>query len=85
MHESSVCVFQTSSTIVDGASSCSTDGRFEDGPWVYQAVAPVLSTDGNWAVLGSWLVDGKPCGLGIRESRTRVIRNLDRFVPHLFS
>jgi glutathionylspermidine synthase len=72
-------------TIVDGASSCSTDGRFEDGPWVCQSVAPVLCTGGNWAVLGSWLVDGEPCGPGIRESRTRVIRNLDRFVPHLFS
>jgi glutathionylspermidine synthase len=29
-------------------------------------------------------VDGEPCGLGVREARTPIIRNTDRFVPHLF-
>ena len=71
-------------SIVNGSGSFETDGRFADGPWVYQGLAPVRYVDGNYAVLGSWLIDGEPAGLGIRESRDPVIRNTDRFVPHLF-
>lgn len=71
-------------SIVNGRDGCTTDGRYPDGPWVYQGLAPVRSVDGNWAVLGSWLVDGEPCGLGMREANQPVIRNTDRFVPHLF-
>ena len=70
--------------LVDGDTSMETGGRFGNGPWVYQAAAPVPCVDGNWAVLGAWLVDGEPCGMGIREARTPILRNTDRFVPHLF-
>jgi glutathionylspermidine synthase len=70
--------------LVNGAQSVETGGGYGDGPWVYQRLAPVAHADGNWAVLGVWLVDGEPCGMGIREARTPVIRNTDRFVPHFF-
>ena len=70
-------------SIVNGARSFATDGRFADGPWAYQGLAPVRCVDGNYAVLGSWLSDGEPAGLGVRESQDPVIRNTDRFVPHL--
>jgi glutathionylspermidine synthase len=71
-------------SIVNGHNSYATAGRYAEGPWVYQGLAPVRSVDGNWAVLGSWLIDGQPGGLGMREAREPVIRNTDRFVPHLF-
>ena len=35
-------------------------------------------------VLGSWLVEGEPCGMGIREPDGYVTGNGSRFVPHLF-
>jgi glutathionylspermidine synthase len=70
--------------LVDGERSLTTGGIYGDGPWLYQGLAPVASVDGNWAVLGAWLVDGEPCGLGVREARTPIIRNTDRFVAHLF-
>lgn len=71
-------------SVVDGARRYETDGAFAAGPWVYQGLAPVPCVDGNWVVLGSWLVDGEACGLGVREARSPVVRNTDRFVPHLF-
>jgi glutathionylspermidine synthase len=71
-------------SIVDGSRSFDTPGAFADGPWLYQGIGPTPCVDGNWVVLGSWLVDGEPCGMGVREGRTPVIRNADRFVPHLF-
>jgi glutathionylspermidine synthase len=51
---------------------------------VYQALAPMANAAGNTAVFGSWLVDGEPAGMGIRESAGPVTNNTSRFVPHLF-
>ncbi len=51
---------------------------------VYQQLASLASADGKTAVLGSWLIDGEPAGLGIRESAGLVTTNVSRFVPHLF-
>jgi glutathionylspermidine synthase len=33
-------------------------------------------------VLGAWVVDGEPAGLGIRESDGLITDNLSYFVPH---
>jgi glutathionylspermidine synthase len=52
--------------------------------FVFQALAPVPVFDGNHAVIGSWVVDGESCGMGIRESDGPITDNLSRFVPHLF-
>ena len=51
---------------------------------VYQQLASLATADGKTAVLGSWLIDGEPAGLGIRESVGLVTTNVSRFVPHLF-
>jgi glutathionylspermidine synthase len=40
---------------------------------------------GNHAVVGSWMVNGYACGIGVREDATPVTGNLSRFVPHVFS
>ena len=38
--------------------------------------------DGRYPVLGSWVVNGVACGMGIREDDSLVTRNTSRFVPH---
>ena len=52
--------------------------------YVYQALASMAQAGGKTAVFGSWLVDGEPAGMGIRESRGMVTNNTSCFVPHLF-
>jgi glutathionylspermidine synthase len=52
--------------------------------FIYQRTASLAEADGNFAVLGSWLIDGEPAGMGIRESRSMITTNTSRFVPHLF-
>jgi glutathionylspermidine synthase len=52
--------------------------------YVYQAIAPMATAGGKTAVFGSWLVDGEPAGMGIRESTGLVTNNTSCFVPHLF-
>ena len=54
------------------------------GGFVYQQMASLAQADGITGVLGSWLIDGEPAGMGIRESSGPVTTNSSRFVPHLF-
>jgi glutathionylspermidine synthase len=58
--------------------------RAEDGGVVYQQLASLAMASGKSAMLGSWLIDGEPAGIGIRESEGLVTTNVSRFVPHLF-
>ena len=67
-----------------GDTTISTGGDYGEEGFVYQALAPVPVFDGRYAVIGSWLVDGVACGMGIRESDGPVTDNLSRFVPHMF-
>jgi glutathionylspermidine synthase len=66
-------------TCVEG----SLEGASAQG-YVYQALAPMAAAAGKTAVFGSWLVDGEPAGMGIRESTGPVTNNTSCFVPHLF-
>ena len=52
--------------------------------YVYQQLAPLATDGGRHAVIGSWLIDGEPSGMGIRESQGMITTNTSRFVPHLF-
>ena len=56
-----------------------------DGPCIYQELWPLPNHDGNYPVLGSWLVNGYACGMGIREDTSPITQNTSRFVPHIFS
>jgi glutathionylspermidine synthase len=64
---------------VEGSLSCENAQRY-----VYQALASMAQAGGKTAVFGSWLVDGEPAGMGIRESRGLITNNTSCFVPHLF-
>jgi glutathionylspermidine synthase len=44
--------------------------------------APCDGREGNYAVLGSWIVQGKPCGLSVREDLEPITKNASRFLPH---
>jgi glutathionylspermidine synthase len=71
--------------VVGGRLVHSTDGPYKGGPFVYQRVASELKAhDGRYPVLGSWIVNGEACGMGIREDDSLVTSNTSRFVPHQF-
>ena len=58
------------------------DGPYGEEGAIVQALHPLPRIAGNYTVLGSWVVGGKPAGLGIREDSTPVTRDTSRFVPH---
>ncbi|QLE73588.1 glutathionylspermidine synthase family protein [Streptomyces rectiverticillatus] len=60
-----------------------TDPVLREEPCCYQQLCPLPDFDGNRTVLGAWVVDGEPAGLGIRESAGLITDEYARFVPHV--
>jgi glutathionylspermidine synthase len=69
--------------VIDGRLAHSTEGPYQGGPYVYQQLAKELRPhEGRYPVIGSWVVNGVACGMGIREDASLVTGNTSRFVPH---
>lgn len=71
-------------TIIDGSNKIETAGDYGEEGYIYQGYAPLPNFDGNYPVIGSWVIDGVSAGIGIRESNTLITGNLSRFMPHIF-
>lgn len=65
----------------DGKTLYATAGNYA-GPFIYQQYHETPRFDGRTVVLGSWMVNGYSCGLGIREDDSVITSNTSRFVPH---
>jgi glutathionylspermidine synthase len=50
--------------------------------YIRQQLTSLGSFSGNYPILGSWIVDGVPCGLSIREDENPITGNGSRFLPH---
>ena len=59
------------------------DGPYGHYPCIRQAWHPAPCFDGNYTVLGSWLVGDVACGIGIREDASHITQDLSRFLPHI--
>ncbi len=66
-------------------SIASSFGSYGAQPTIYQAFLPLPQFEGNYTVIGSWIVGGKACGMGIREDSTLITRNTSRFLPHIIT
>jgi glutathionylspermidine synthase len=72
-------------TVVEsGVTVLATSGDYGEEGFIYQALAPIAgpATHNKCPVIGAWVIDGQPAGMGIRESDAIVTDNLSRFVPH---
>jgi glutathionylspermidine synthase len=68
----------------DGRVIEETAGGYGSEGFVYQQHAPLPSYEGNFPVIGSWVVASQPAGIGIREDDTAITRDTSRFLPHYF-
>ncbi len=69
------------SVIRGGRTVAETPGDYGADGFVYQQYAALPDFGGLRPVVGSWVVDGEPAGMGIREDGL-ITGNLARFVPH---
>jgi glutathionylspermidine synthase len=58
-------------------------GPYGQEGFVIQALRELPSFAGKRPVIGSWVVAGQACGIGIREDDTAITGNAARFVPHI--
>ena len=70
------------SLISEGVAFAQQDGPYGGEGFVRQALASLRPFEGQYPVLGSWLVDHTPCGLSIREDESPITGNNSRFLPH---
>jgi glutathionylspermidine synthase len=59
-----------------------TDGDVLDGPHVLQAIHFLPTFGDDHALVGSWVVAGKPAGICILEDDGPITGMMSRFVPH---
>jgi glutathionylspermidine synthase len=58
------------------------NGDYADQKRIYQAYCPLPIFDGWHTVVGSWVIGGEPCGIGVREDRGMVTGIGAKFRPH---
>ena len=60
-----------------------TAGQYGKEGFIYQELFTLPEFEGNYPVIGSWIIGQVPAGMGIREAKTLITDNASRFVPHL--
>lgn len=68
-----------------GKAVAGAPGPYGEEGYIHQALAPIPDFDGAKPVIGAWMIDQDPAGMGIRETQSRVTDNFSRFVPHYFT
>jgi len=71
------------SIVENGSEIANTNGNYGAEGYIFQQLCKLPEFDGNFPVIGSWVVGQQPAGMGIRESKSLVTDNLSRFIPHL--
>ena len=70
-------------TLVDSMRMIQGDaGPYGAEGLVRQALAKLPQFDGNYPVVGAWIVGDLACGMGIREDKSPITKNTSRFLPH---
>ncbi|WP_240220549.1 glutathionylspermidine synthase family protein [Rheinheimera hassiensis] len=59
------------------------DGPYNDSGYIRQALAPLPQFNGNYALIGSWVVADSAAGICIREDNSLITKDSSRFLPHI--
>lgn len=71
-------------TVYSNGQVFAGEGSYGGKGTVWQQLASIPCIEGNFPVIGSWVIGGESAGIGIREDRQLVTTNASRFVPHYF-
>jgi glutathionylspermidine synthase len=68
--------------IEDGKELASADGPYGKEGMIVQQYCPMPRFNDSYTLIGSWLINDQPCGIGLREDRALITQDLSRFYPH---
>ena len=69
----------------NGKTLAKTTGEYGEEGFIYQDLFELPNFDGNYTLIGSWLIGQQPAGIGVREANQLITDNKSRFVPHLIA
>lgn len=69
--------------IENGKEIARVDGPYGEEGMIIQQFHPLPRFDDSYTLIGSWLIDDQPCGIGLREDRALITQDLSRFYPHV--
>ncbi len=69
--------------IMNNVSLHRTTGQYGKEGYIYQELFTLPQFDGNYPVIGSWIIGQEAAGIGIREAKTLITDNVSRFIPHI--
>jgi glutathionylspermidine synthase len=68
---------------IDNNEELFTEGNYGQEGYIYQDLCVLPYFNGNYPVIGSWVIGQESAGIGIRESTSIITDNNSRFIPHL--
>jgi glutathionylspermidine synthase len=69
--------------VENGKETAHVEGPYGKEGFIVQEFCPLPKFGDSYTVIGSWLVNDQPCGLGIREDKQIITQDLSRFYPHI--
>jgi len=70
--------------VENGKVIADDEGPYGSEGYIYQALHKLPDFDGNYPVIGSWIVGDQPAGICLREDALLVTTNMSNFIPHDF-
>ncbi|PIJ49482.1 hypothetical protein BL250_12920 [Erwinia sp. OLTSP20] len=70
--------------VQNGQEIARADGPYGAEGMIVQQFHPLPRFGDSYTLIGSWLVDDQPAGIGLREDRQLITQDLSRFYPHIF-
>ncbi|EOC0417083.1 glutathionylspermidine synthase family protein [Cronobacter malonaticus] len=72
------------SIIENGQTIAQVEGPYGEEGTIVQQFHQLPKFGDSYTLIGSWLINDQPAGIGIREDRELITQDLSRFYPHLF-
>lgn len=69
--------------VENGKEVAKVDGPYGEEGMIIQQFHPLPKFGDSYTLIGSWLVNDQPCGIGLREDRELITQDLSRFYPHI--
>lgn len=68
--------------IEKGQEVARVEGPYGKEGMIVQEYCQLPRFNDSYTLIGSWLVNDQPCGIGLREDRALITQDLSRFYPH---
>ncbi|SEH65063.1 Glutathionylspermidine synthase [Rheinheimera pacifica] len=69
--------------VTNDGKALKQDGPYNDSGYIRQALAPLPQFNGNYTLIGSWVVADSAAGICIREDNSLITKDSSRFLPHI--